>query len=87
MASPRQGQVGHNLDLAGRPELRNARGAAGIDFRIFVLFHFLEEPSFSKLRVYGPLLSRACHGLFVWAEPGRADLKIMISRAGPGRDF
>ena len=30
-------------------------------------------------------IGRVCHGPFVWAGPGRADLKMVTGRAGPGR--
>ena len=31
------------------------------------------------------MITRACHWPFVWAGPGRADLKIVTGGAGPGR--
>ena len=36
---------------------------------------------------FSRVLARACHRPMVRAEPGRADVKLVIGRAGPGRVF
>ena len=55
-------------------------------FKRTLLLHGFEACIRAYFEVYR-IFFRACHGLFVWAGPDWADLKIVTGRARPGRDF
>ena len=69
------------------PKRVHQGGGVVLLFAEFIWSKEVQFPKKSYLTKARATKKRACHGPFVWAGPGWADLTIATSPTGPGLDF